>query len=43
MEKRRKVYKISVGETEGKRPPGRPRLRLKVILKWPSDKYKVID
>ena len=34
MVERRGVYRILVGKPEGKRPLGRPRRRLKTILRW---------
>jgi hypothetical protein len=34
MGKRRVVYRVLVGRTEGKRPLGRPRLGGRITLRW---------
>jgi hypothetical protein len=34
MGERRGVYRVLVGKSEGKRPLGKPRHRLEVILRW---------
>jgi hypothetical protein len=39
MGERRCAYRIFVGRPEGRRPLGRPRCRLRIILKWISKKW----
>jgi hypothetical protein len=34
MQEKRNVYRLLVGNPEGKRPLGRPRRRWKIILRW---------
>jgi hypothetical protein len=34
MGERRSAYRVLVGKTEGKRPPGRHRRDGRIILKW---------
>ena len=34
LEQSRNVYRVFVGNREGKRPLGRPRRRWEVVLKW---------
>jgi hypothetical protein len=41
MGKRRGVYRVLVGKPEGKRPPGRPRLDGRIILRWIFRKWYV--
>jgi len=41
MGKKRGVYRVLVGKTEGKRPLGRPRRRWGIILRWGFGKWDV--
>jgi hypothetical protein len=41
MGERRGVYRVLVRKHEGKKPLGRPRCRLKIILKWIFRKWSV--
>jgi hypothetical protein len=41
MGESRYVYRVLVGKSEGKKPPGRPRRRWEVILRWIFRKWDV--
>jgi hypothetical protein len=41
MEEGRGMYRVLVGKLEGKRPLGRPRHRLRLILRWMFRKWDV--
>ena len=42
MGERRAVYRGLMGQSEGKRPLGRPRCRRGIILKWIFRKWDVV-
>jgi len=39
MEEGRGVFSVLVGKPKGKRPPGRPRRRWRIILRWIFKKW----